>query len=146
VSYSQIALFNRGFERPFNDWSEAHVKQGFSWRDGSVSFKTLIESGPVAVIFSIETEFSPGPDSVRAISVPFHCNDKYGVEIATITEARAEAISPGFYQLVFETGFDGANSWCRLTAILEGDAEPRVLVADRDLDPRYPLLMDAGPA
>ena len=42
VSYSQIAVFNSELENPFNDWTDQHVLQGFSWREESGSFKTLV--------------------------------------------------------------------------------------------------------
>ena len=40
VSYGQVGVFWAILAKPFNDWSEAHVRQGFAWRPGSVSFKT----------------------------------------------------------------------------------------------------------
>ena len=39
VSYYHIAIFDT--DLGFNDWRDAHGKQGFSWRPGSVSFGTL---------------------------------------------------------------------------------------------------------
>jgi hypothetical protein len=49
ILYRQIAVFRSRLEHPFNDWTPRHVKQGFSWRPGSVSFATLVESGPHSV-------------------------------------------------------------------------------------------------
>ena len=38
ISYSQLVVFQKGMENPFNDWENTHVDQGFAWRPGSVSF------------------------------------------------------------------------------------------------------------
>lgn len=42
ISYSQLAVFQKGMENPFNDWEDTHVNQGFAWRPGSVSFGSLL--------------------------------------------------------------------------------------------------------
>lgn len=146
VSFSQIALFNAGLQNPFNNWSDLHVAQGFSWREGSVSFKTLIESGPIDVTFSLAHEFGPNTDAIRAISVPFLCDKQGSVEISTIIGGHRERLSAGPYQIVFETGLDGSYSWCRFTAIPRGNLLPQILVSDRGLAPCYPLLMEVTPA
>ena len=44
-SYSRVAVFRAGLEKPFNDWEQDHLDQGFAWREGSVSFATLEEGG-----------------------------------------------------------------------------------------------------
>ena len=45
LSYSQLCIFLSSLAQPFNDWSDRHFTQGFSWRNGSVSFKSIAESG-----------------------------------------------------------------------------------------------------
>jgi hypothetical protein len=146
VSYSQIAFFNGGLLSPFNDWTPRHVAQGFSWRSESVSFKTLVESGNVDVEFVNEGGFTPARGALRIISVPFFCRESASPEIASITESREVDLEPGDHQLIFETGWRGERNWCRMTAILNGDLTPRLLLADPALNPNFPLVMSAEPA
>ncbi len=146
VSYSQIALFDGRQQSPFNDWSDRHILQGFSWREGSSSFKTLIESGPMAVEIATFGRVALADGSTRAISVPFRCDEGARIEVATITESHPIDLAPGQYQLVFETGVSSEGCWSRFAFIRDGDMQPRLLVEDRELDPTYPLLMDAEPA
>ncbi|MBN9391540.1 MAG: hypothetical protein J0I20_26140 [Chloroflexi bacterium] len=49
ISYSQLIIFDNELEAPFNDWRPEHVAQGFSWREGSVSFRTLEDNGSMRV-------------------------------------------------------------------------------------------------
>ncbi|WP_414694810.1 competence protein ComJ [Pinirhizobacter sp.] len=37
VSYSQLAVFQRGLDEPFNMWTDEQVKEGYSSKPGSVS-------------------------------------------------------------------------------------------------------------
>lgn len=146
VSYSQIAVFDGGLQSPFNDWSDQHVLQGFSWRVGSSSFKTLIESGPMTVEVVMLDRAALTDRSTRAISVPFPCEENSSIEIATIAESHPIDLDPGQYQLVFETGEITDVCWCRFAFIRDGDMEPQILIKDPELDPAYPLLMNADPA
>ena len=146
VTYSQIAIFNSNLETPFNDWNDGQVNQGFSWCDESISFKTLVSDESVRVEFQNVDNLSPRTDSVRTITVPFICNAGGEIEIATITDSYPISMQPGNYQIVFETGLNDDLNWCRISAIANGDAEPRVLLADTGLSPEYPLVMEAQSA
>lgn len=146
VTYAQIAVFNAGLARPFNDWTDRHVRQGFSWREQSVSFRTLVEDGDVTVIFAVADIFRPAPGSVRTIGVPFRCRSAGSVEIATITDTQTVPLIPGGYRLVFETGVGGGTQRCRFTAIPGGGTAPSIEIADAGLAPSYPLLMTASAA
>lgn len=53
VSYSQLGVFVAGPLKPFNDWTDKHVAQGFAWRPESVSFRTLVEAGSHSVEISV---------------------------------------------------------------------------------------------
>jgi hypothetical protein len=44
VGYSQLSVFDPSLSEPFNNWTPGHVAQGFAWRPGSASFKTLFEA------------------------------------------------------------------------------------------------------
>jgi hypothetical protein len=141
IIYSQLAVFNSNLDDPFNDWSKAHVSQGFSWREGSVSFKTIESDGVVHVDFEVKEQFVLDPNSIRAISVPFQCIGGE-IEIAAIAESQPLPLADGSYQLIFECGSQPEN-WCRITMISDGDLEPRILVADQVISPNYPLVMGA---
>jgi hypothetical protein len=146
VTYSQIAIFNSDLEMPFNDWNDAQVNQGFSWREEAVSFRTLIDGTHTQVEVDSVTEFIPSSNSVRSISVPFLCNQSGGIEVATITDSMATSFRPGQYQLVFETGLiTDSESWCRFSLIMNGNMNPTILKLDNALSPEYPLLMGAAP-
>ena len=146
VSYSQIAVFDGGLRKPFNDWSDQHVRQGFSWRDGSASFRTLIDSGPMTVEVVTRDRVTLKQESTRAISVPFEVRENTSVEVATIAESYPIELDRGAYQVVFETGANAEGCWCRLTFVRDGEREPRILLQDPRLDPVFPLLMEAHPA
>lgn len=141
ITYSQIAVFNSDMDEPFNDWTDDLVNQGFSWRDGSVSFKTIASDSKVRVEFEVASEFMPAKGSDRAISVPFEC--PHGeIEIASITDSQPISVEVGVYQLIFECGAE-PDDWCRITMIPNGDLEPRILLADAEINPHYPLIMEA---
>lgn len=129
VSYSQISVFNSELENPFNDWTDQHALQGFSWREESVSFKTL-----------------PIPDGIRAITVPFYIPVGKNLEIATITEGRVVGLAGGIYQLVFETGYSDDLCWSRFTFIPDGSQIPEILIADDEIDSTKKLIMHADRA
>jgi len=147
VSYSQLAVFCEDVPQPFNDWTDAHVLQGFSWRSESVSFKTLNPDGDIDVTVRIADQHEIRSDTVRAMRVPFSVADGCTLEIATITEGFNTNIPAGHYALVFETGTTLVDAmWCILTFVSNGPQEPLILRADKDLQPAYPLVMKASPA
>ena len=145
VSHSQLAVFDGTLDKPFNDWTDRHVLQGFSWRPRSVSFRTLIEWGRMEVEVVVGV-FGPSDQAGRVISVPFECGVESRVEIATITSSRIVELEPGTYQLVYETGQRGERSWSRVTFVRNGSLSPAILLQDVELDPVYPFLMEATPA
>ncbi|MEQ8853633.1 MULTISPECIES: competence protein ComJ [Gimesia] len=145
VSYSQIAVFNSGLENPFNDWADQHVLQGFSWREESVSFKTLIEAGPMVVEVR-KSESMPTPNGLRVITVPFKCPHGNKVEISSIADGQVVSIEGGNYQLIFETDISDDQCWSRFTFIPNGSKLPEILIADTEIDPTTELIMHAEEA
>lgn len=149
VSYTQLAIFDARLANPFNDWSDAHVNQGFSWRPGSVSFATLESSGPIAVTVTRSAAASATDEAPeRAIRVPFSVPVHREVEIATISGSVPVQLPEGEYALVFRHGrsSDGAM-WATLA--FEPMARPvtaEILRADAALTPPVELLMTAHPA
>ena len=166
VIHSLVAVFGQGFQGSFNEWSPEHIAQGFTWRPGSVSFETLVESGNVQVEVQQAKEINLKPQIQRAIRVPFSIDASGIVEVAsTVSEPRAHIFNlpEGSYVLIFETGYlpsleaNGNTdeedeeyyeppTWCRLTFIPSDSTQAEILVADANLSPSYPLLMTAQPA
>jgi Competence protein J (ComJ) len=147
VSYQQIAVFLGELDQPFNDWTERHVAQGFSWREGSVSFRTP-NDGPMCVSVGRGGGFSPSPDAVRVIRVPFVVPSTGGVEVASIADSCELGVTPGLYGLTFECGIRSEDGmWCRLHfEPTSSPVEAEILRADAELSPGPHLLMEAKPA
>jgi Competence protein J (ComJ) len=148
VSYAQVAVFNSTLEFPFNNWSPQHVAQGFSWRPGSVSFKTLDESGGLYVDIEISNNpFKIRANTLRAICVPFSVGPEESIDVSSIDQGIKVNIPKGEYALIFETGRGIDNlMWSYLTFIPSSQTKAEILKADSGLSVRPPLLMEALPA
>jgi hypothetical protein len=149
VSYSQLAVFMADLTNPFNDWTDAHVAQGFSWRPGSVSFKTLDETGTLTATVSTDASFDDAiSNALRVIRVPFVVTDCGDVEVASPGSATTLPLPPGNYELTFEHGKDeGGIMWCKLYfRRVEALGPARVLRADQELCPSEELIMTAESA
>jgi hypothetical protein len=144
VTNGQIAVFDPAVNDPFNDWTELHFDQGFSWRHRSVSFRTLVDSGEMDVEVGTSEAFVPADGAVRSICVPFDA--PLAIEIATISESRSVETRSGLYELYFETGATTHRPWCRITLVPSNHPTARILLADSALRPSYPLLLDENPA
>lgn len=145
-SYGQIAIFSSGIDKPFNDWTDRHIRQGFSWRDRSVSFRMLNEEGLCKVSIQIAQAFTPTKGAERAFLVPLVV-DKSGVEVASITDQRQVDISLGHYALYCEIGrFEAGAEWMSLLLVKQEHVESQLLLVDSELSPIYPLEMSAKPA
>lgn len=108
VGYSQLAVFNCQMDRPLNMWTRRHVQQGFSWREGSVSFKTLEEDCELVVKLDLVDKFPPiHQKSAQVIEVPFVVG-AHGIEIGSVTASEAASIPEGKYELRIEL-LDGAR-------------------------------------
>lgn len=146
VSYAQLAVFDARLVTPFNDWSDAHVGQGFSWRPGSVSFATLDTSGPMTVRVDRSGAHSTTEGLVeRAIRVPFTVPAHREVEISTISETVSIEIEGGAYALTFCHGRTlGGAMWASLVfEPAEAEVKPAILRADGALIPPAEFLMNA---
>lgn len=146
VSYGQVSVFQSQLPNPFNNWRDAHVRQGFSWRSGSVGFRTL-DDGQLSVEVERGTP-SYREDAVRIIRVPFTVDASGQVEVATISDSRALSLKPGEYSLTFEHGrTPQGHMWCRFgVEPVEAPASPQIVRADRELSPEGALVMDAEAA
>ncbi|MEO5927635.1 MAG: competence protein ComJ [Patescibacteria group bacterium] len=117
ISYSQIYLFSVGTNNPFNQWEDKHLLQGFSWREGSVGFATMEESG----IGHISVEFINKPltswlDGVQTvIEIPYEIT-LGAIEIASIADSKKIKAEDGKYALFFQHGINSQDEmWCRFS-------------------------------
>ena len=148
VSYSQLAVFRTSLASPFNDWTDTHVAQGFSWRPGSVSFKTIEQAGPIDVEVVRSSVDVSGSPAARIIVVPFDVDATGDIEVATITGGQPLRLAPGNYRLTLEHGVTvEGQMWARLSfESVDTLPAPAVLRADAELSPPETLLMQAEPA
>jgi Competence protein J (ComJ) len=102
VTYGHMIVFDSALEHPFNDWTDAHFKQGFSWRPGSVSFLTLEEGGQYAVEIAVAEVIDISPEAIRVIETPFEVPTSGSIEIASISESFLLTLAPGMYSLRYE--------------------------------------------
>jgi hypothetical protein len=148
VSYGQFGLFASSLKQPFNDWTEQHVSQGFAWRPGSVSFRTLLEAGPHSIeINLVEHAGIIDPMAVRAIEVPFEVPADGALGVGSITDTVPISLPPGSFLLrcEFLRASDAEPVKVRLTFAKD---EPRFAVvrADPELSIGGQLLTSAQPA
>jgi hypothetical protein len=149
VSYSQVAVFDHSLKCPFNEWTDRHVAQGFSWRPGSVAFRTIKEGGQHLVTVKVEVnEVELAPDVIRAIDVPFEVPSDGAVEIGSISDALSLELPPGIYQLRFECYGCANNANPRVHFLFCRNDNPvfRLVCADSDLHPDKDLVLTALPA
>ncbi|MFL5252282.1 MAG: competence protein ComJ [Rhodopila sp.] len=149
VSHSQIAVFHASLTAPFSLWTGTHVNQGFAWRPGSVSFRTLEEGGLHDIDLAVAG--SPGTladDVARAIEVPFDVPPGDGIEVGSISETFNVDVPPGRYCLRFVClrGLPGKLPTIGLTFQPDSDASFAVLRADGELRVPAQLLTTAEAA
>jgi len=148
VTHSQIIIFDPSLDVGFNDWTDQHVAQGFSWRPGSVAFGTLDEGGPHLVRLIVGAHDS-NVAGARVIDVPFHVPPDGRIEVASIPSGQQLHVPPGTYQLRFEAFFAASDDALPVIALrFRPNDEPvfAVVVADSDLNPGPELLLTAQPA
>lgn len=149
VSYSQIAVFVSTLQQPFNDWTDRHLAQGFSWRPGSVSFQTLAEFGVHIVEIFVTQHMSPvDVDVIRAIDVPFEVPDIGEIEVASISDAVPLSLPAGTYCLRCEFFGETSDSDQRVRFSFASDDAPRFAIVklDSKLFPETELLTTAEAA
>ena len=145
IFYSQIALFKHGLDNPFNDWNEIHVNQGFSWREGSVSFGTLSSDGNCKVIIKLTERIEIDDDIIRAIVVPFKV-ESAGLEIGSVMETVAIDIPKGKYELLFTAKSINNTEYYAFSFIKSENPKARIVRVDDGLSLPEDLLMVANPA
>jgi len=149
VSYSQVTVFDHSLDRPFNQWTDKHVAQGFSWRPGSAAFRTIAEGGRhlVTVVVDVKENEKPS-DAARIIDVPFEIPVDGSVEIGSISDSYLLEIPTGIYKLRFECyePIDGRAARIRFLFTLDANPSFHVARADPDLSPESELLLTTSAA
>jgi len=150
VSYSQLVVFDHSLDRPFNQWTDRHVTQGFAWRPGSVAFRTVEEGGQhlVDVIFEATEDDIVPPNALRVIDVPFEVPPDETIEIGSVSDSASFKIPAGLYCLRFEC-FErsgGSPPLIRLSFRRSSSPGFRVVRAGSDFSPEQPLVLTASPA
>jgi hypothetical protein len=144
IIYSILAVDDAGLHETYNAWRQQHIDQGFSWRPGSVSFRTLRDVGNQKVTVRRANQINVRPDAQRVILVPFTVSPPGRIGISDLMEDQFINMPGGSYSLLFETGYDDdGDIWCDLTFVPGAPATAQVLRADAALSPSYPLLMEA---
>ena len=142
ISYAQVCVFDPELAAPFNDWSDLHVQQGFSWRPGSVSFAV----GPDCPRLHVTVYRSaPKPELAEAstaIRVPFEVPPGGEVEVASIADGFLVEIAPGLYDLYFAMN----GEWVDLTFAERVHGDAQVLVSSDLARPQPSYLMEANSA
>lgn len=145
VSYGQLCVFDPALDMPFNDWTAGHVKQGFAYRRGSVSFATQ-QDGEVEV--GIRCDAEP-PDLLHAdvaIVVPFDVNQPGYVEVGSISSAMDVKIGPGRFALYFVDRGSYATPRLELVFVPSAEVAPAVLKEGPTASKVANYLVDAQPA
>ncbi|WP_445371966.1 competence protein ComJ [Methylomonas sp. HW2-6] len=148
LSYAQVCIFSSLLDQPFNDWSERNVSQGFSWRPGSSSFRTLVEDGDHQINVFIDEPIPPRlqANCIRAFKVPFETVDG-NIEISGISESTPLEISPGQYVLQVEFLQYENNCVPEINIRFnKGDTDFSILKADEEIDSGSDLDLMAIPA
>ena len=144
--YSQIVICDPLLEKPFNDWEPEHNRQGFAWREGSVSF-AVFDSDLYTIEVCLDDLIQIQPETERAILVPFTVPVSGLVGIATVGDMREVKVGEGTFALQFEHWHKSdVWTWCRFTFISQVLSKPAILKADTFLLPVSPLVMGAKPA
>ncbi|WP_287127837.1 competence protein ComJ [Candidatus Cyanaurora vandensis] len=135
----------------FTDWTDHDIDQSFAWAPDGVSFCLLTDHSDLDVEVVIADSFTPLPEAVRIVQVPFEVVGPEGIWVSDLFGEGAVSVAPGQYALYFETGYtepyDPDNlpiiidTWCRLTFIASSDSQARILRADPPIT--VPLMLRA---
>ncbi len=146
VSYSQVSVFDRSLDQPFNFWTASHTAQGFTWRPGSVGFRTLAEGPHDVQVIATSSHVGVPQRAVRVIQVPFDVPPNGSVEIASIADSIALELPPQSYALRFECLAGNSKPELNLVFTKEDNAGFEIIRSDSELTVIGKLLLTATPA
>ena len=104
-----------------------------------------MKSGQGKVTVDYPQQLALREDAILAISVPFRATGA-SIEVASVFKGEIIDIEPGDYELVYQTGRNGAVPWVELQFIAHKIAEASILQGAQLLKPPDKLLMSAEPA
>ena len=145
LSHNQLCIFDPSLDAPFNDWTDMHVAQGFTWRPGSASF--AVDSGhPTAIVDVALASEPPAVDGAEsAIRVPFEIPSSGQVEIGGVLGGAELSLPPGAYALHFLAP-PTEDAPFKLAFVASKDVEPSVLKEGSRAKVQHRYLMVASPA
>lgn len=149
VSYGQLAVFASSLKQPFNDWTDQHVSQGFAWRPGSVSFRSMVEAGRHSIEIDVANHVGAvHADAIRVVEVPFEIPADGAVEVGSIAETVQLSLPAGSFLLrcEFLQPAGTASERVRLTFAKKDAPRFAVVRADQELSTNCELLTTAQPA
>tara|TARA_R110002096_G_scaffold51665_15_gene135062 strand:+ start:887 stop:1351 length:465 start_codon:yes stop_codon:yes gene_type:complete len=147
VLYSQLAIFSADMAKPYNDWSDGHVVQGFSWRRNSVSFAVPSDISDIDVTIREVSKLKAEHGADRVIVVPLEIGGGRGAEFGNVVETTPVLLADGKYSVCFELFLDAGRSSGRAEiSITPGECDAAILVADAGIRIPSVLLMDAEAA
>ncbi len=164
--YNSFSVYDPTIIEEFgNDMTNTTLQQGFAWRDNNVDFYAIRNDESNADEYDeygfdmeviVAENFQLSAEAIRAIQVPFKVIGSEGIGICEFECDAMVHIPPNEYALIFEQGWryhpctSGDISWLykrwgRLWFIPDARAEPKVLLQDKELNPREPLFMESKP-
>ena len=149
ISYGQLAVFASSLTQPFNDWTDQHVSQGFAWRPGSVSFRSMVVAGRHSIEIDVANHVGAvHPDAVRVVEAPFEIPADGAVEVGSIAETVPLSLPAGSFLLrcEFLQPAGAAGERVRLTFAKKDAPRFAVVRADPELSANGELLTTAQPA
>lgn len=145
ISYAQLCVFDANLDHPYNDWTPAHVQQGFAWRPGSVSFALPDANAAQVTIRTAESPVSPGADAKRAVVVPILKQNADLIVGSIMGGEHQLALPAGRYSLMFEVT-DDAPPGVTLTFYPSTEDEFAVLLVGKDMNRDATIVREAEPA
>ena len=147
LSHSQLCVFLSSLPQPFNDWSDRSFTQGFAWRPGSVSFRTVEGEADHKINFFVDEIVPNLPvDTVRAFRVPFDAQDGK-IEIAGVCDTIPLDVRACNYILQVEMLALKPGHMPEINVRLnEGKVGFYILKADEEITVNEPFDLNAIPA
>lgn len=145
IDHSQLCVFDPLLEQPLNDWTDAHVAQGFSWRPGSVSFR-MADDGAVTVEVATADIAPPQSGATTMIRTPFKVPQTGRIEVGSVFSGAEVVVRPGECDLYFVVSETGSETAVRLLFVPSSGAGPDVVVESATAARQTDYLMTAKPA
>ncbi|MBJ7484863.1 competence protein ComJ [Brevundimonas sp.] len=145
INYAQVSVFDAGLDLPYNDWTPAHVQQGFSWRPGSVSFALPAVDAVHVEIRLATSRVSPQSNAKRAVVVPIEKRSTDLIVGSIMSAQHQIELSEGRYGLLFEAT-DDIPANVALTFFPSSEDAFAVLIASDEMNPDAAIVREAESA